>query len=109
MNSPRPTALRDFKNLVDSEVALHRGGWPQAVGLVRRPDEMTLEMGAKLSGAADLWIVKGEADGEATRIYAQAFSKDKDFYAFYRRMEAYKQAKKEKYKFLTYGDAMLIV
>jgi hypothetical protein len=37
-------------------------------------------------------IVKGEADGEATRIYAQAFSKDKDFYAFYRRMEAYKQA-----------------
>ena len=26
------------------------------------------------------------------RIYAQAFSKDKDFYAFYRRMEAYKQA-----------------
>ena len=25
-------------------------------------------------------------------IYAQAFNKDKDFYAFYRRMEAYKQA-----------------
>jgi membrane protease subunit HflC len=37
-------------------------------------------------------ILKGEADGEATRIYAQAFNKDKDFYAFYRRMEAYKQA-----------------
>ncbi|MPZ33635.1 MAG: protease modulator HflC [Rhodospirillales bacterium] len=37
-------------------------------------------------------IVKGEADGEATRIYAEAFNKDKDFYAFYRRMEAYKQA-----------------
>jgi membrane protease subunit HflC len=37
-------------------------------------------------------VLKGEADAEATRIYAQAFSKDKDFYAFYRRMEAYKQA-----------------
>ena len=37
-------------------------------------------------------ILKGEADAEATRIYAQAFNKDKDFYAFYRRMEAYKQA-----------------
>ena len=36
--------------------------------------------------------LQGEADGEATRIYAQAFNKDKDFYAFYRRMEAYKQA-----------------
>ncbi len=34
----------------------------------------------------------GEADGEATKIYAETFSKDKDFYAFWRRMEAYKQA-----------------
>jgi membrane protease subunit HflC len=37
-------------------------------------------------------VLMGEADAEATRIYAQAFEKDKDFYAFYRRMEAYKQA-----------------
>ena len=37
-------------------------------------------------------VLKGEADGEATRIYAQAFNKDKDFYGFWRRMEAYKQA-----------------
>lgn len=37
-------------------------------------------------------IMMGGADAEATRIYAQAFEKDKDFYAFYRRMEAYKQA-----------------
>ena len=37
-------------------------------------------------------ITMGEADGEATKIYADAFTKDKDFYAFWRRMEAYKQA-----------------
>ena len=37
-------------------------------------------------------ILMGEADAEATTIYARAFNKDKDFYAFYRRMEAYKQA-----------------
>ena len=37
-------------------------------------------------------ITMGEADAEATRIYAQAFSKDKDFYGFWRRMEAYRQA-----------------
>jgi membrane protease subunit HflC len=37
-------------------------------------------------------ILRGEADAAATEIYAKAFSKDKDFYAFYRRMEAYKQA-----------------
>ncbi|WP_395713176.1 protease modulator HflC [Reyranella sp.] len=37
-------------------------------------------------------VLAGEADAEATKIYAQAFDKDKDFYAFYRRMDAYKQA-----------------
>ena len=37
-------------------------------------------------------VLAGEADAEATRIYATAFDRDKDFYAFYRRMEAYKQA-----------------
>jgi membrane protease subunit HflC len=34
-------------------------------------------------------VTMGEADAEATRVYAQAFNKDKDFYGFWRRMEAY--------------------
>ncbi|MBS0518585.1 MAG: protease modulator HflC [Proteobacteria bacterium] len=37
-------------------------------------------------------ITMGEGDAEATRIYAEAFDRDKDFYAFWRRMEAYRQA-----------------
>jgi len=37
-------------------------------------------------------ITMGEADGEATKIYADAFSRDKDFFGFWRRMEAYRQA-----------------
>ena len=37
-------------------------------------------------------ITMGSADGEATKIYADAFARDKDFYGFFRRMEAYKQA-----------------
>ena len=37
-------------------------------------------------------VTMGEADGEATKIYADAFSRDKDFYGFWRRMEAYRQA-----------------
>ena len=37
-------------------------------------------------------VTMGEADAEATGIYAKAFNRDKDFYGFYRRMEAYKQA-----------------
>jgi membrane protease subunit HflC len=37
-------------------------------------------------------ITMGEADGEAAKIYADSFSKDKDFYAFYRRLEGYRKA-----------------
>jgi membrane protease subunit HflC len=35
-------------------------------------------------------ILKGEGDEQAIRIYADAFKKDPEFYAFYRTMEAYK-------------------
>jgi membrane protease subunit HflC len=37
-------------------------------------------------------IAMGNADAEATRVYAEAFSRDKDFYAFWRSLEAYKQS-----------------
>ena len=37
-------------------------------------------------------VTMGQADAESTKIYADAFNRDKDFYAFWRRMEAYKQA-----------------
>ena len=33
--------------------------------------------------------VRGQADGEATRIYAAAYSRDADFYAFLKSMETY--------------------
>jgi len=34
--------------------------------------------------------VRGEGDGEAIKIFASAFNRDPDFYAFYRSMNAYK-------------------
>tara|TARA_B100000029_G_scaffold150303_1_gene145561 strand:- start:882 stop:1754 length:873 start_codon:yes stop_codon:yes gene_type:complete len=37
-------------------------------------------------------ILKGEGDGERNRIFAQAFGKDPDFFAFYRAMQAYEKA-----------------
>ena len=40
-------------------------------------------------------IIKGLGDEQAVRIYANAFNKDKEFFAFYRSMEAYKQAFQE--------------
>lgn len=37
-------------------------------------------------------IIRGTADGIATKTYATAFSKDKEFYGFYRSMQAYRKA-----------------
>jgi len=37
-------------------------------------------------------ILKGEGDAESVAIYADAFNRDKDFFAFYRSLEAYRTA-----------------
>ena len=34
--------------------------------------------------------IKGKADAEASRIYAEAYSKDPEFYAFWKSLESYK-------------------
>lgn len=44
----------------------------------------------------DAQRIKGEGDGRAAAIYGRAFSKNPDFYAFYRSMEAYKQSFSDK-------------
>jgi len=40
----------------------------------------------------DAQKTKGEGDAKATRIYAEAFQRNPEFYAFYRSLEAYKQS-----------------
>jgi membrane protease subunit HflC len=35
-------------------------------------------------------VLRGQGDGESVRIYADAFGKDPDFFAFYRSMQAYR-------------------
>lgn len=39
-------------------------------------------------------IIRGEGDGKAAEIYAKAFGRDPEFYAFYRSMQAYRKALK---------------
>ncbi|MFZ0008370.1 MAG: protease modulator HflC, partial [Steroidobacteraceae bacterium] len=36
--------------------------------------------------------IHGEGDAQATAIYARAYSKDPEFYAFYRSLQAYDHA-----------------
>tara|TARA_Y100001936_G_scaffold130458_1_gene127555 strand:+ start:9271 stop:10137 length:867 start_codon:yes stop_codon:yes gene_type:complete len=40
----------------------------------------------------DAQIIKGEGDAKATKIYAEAFKKNPEFYSFYRSLEAYRQS-----------------
>ncbi|MBL8525060.1 MAG: protease modulator HflC [Betaproteobacteria bacterium] len=44
----------------------------------------------------DAQKIKGEGDAQAARIYAQAFSRNPEFYSFYRSMEAYRNSFKNK-------------
>jgi modulator of FtsH protease HflC len=50
----------------------------------------------------DAQKIKGEGDAQAARIYAQAFSKNPEFYSFYRSMEAYRDSFRNK------SDVMVI-
>jgi membrane protease subunit HflC len=40
----------------------------------------------------DAEILRGEGDAKATEIYASAYNKDRDFYAFYRSLNAYRNS-----------------
>ena len=40
--------------------------------------------------------IKGEGDASASRIYAEAFSKNQEFYDFFRSLEAYRKSFKGK-------------
>jgi modulator of FtsH protease HflC len=44
----------------------------------------------------DAQKIKGEGDAKAAAIYAAAYGRNAEFYAFYRSMEAYKQSFKNK-------------
>ncbi|ARN84656.1 protease modulator HflC [Candidatus Nucleicultrix amoebiphila] len=37
-------------------------------------------------------VLRGQGDAESSKIYAQAFNKDKEFFSFYRSMNAYSEA-----------------
>lgn len=44
----------------------------------------------RAEGQKEAQIIRGNADGEAARIYAASFGKDPDFYDFYRAMQSYR-------------------
>ncbi len=65
-------------------------GERRAVEIRAGADRTRVETVAKAKKEAD--IIRGEGDGEAVKVFAEAFGRDPEFYAFYRSMEAYREA-----------------
>ena len=73
------------------QAALYRGEGQQAAQTVRANADR--EVTVILADAQrDAQQVRGEGDASATAIYAKAYGQDKNFYAFYRSLEAYRTA-----------------
>lgn len=52
--------------------------------------------------------IRGEADAEATRVYAEAYAKDPEFYEFLRSLEAYEKMLDEKSTIVLPADSPLL-
>ena len=73
------------------QAAQYRGEGAEAAQTVRATAER--ERTVILADAQrDAQKLRGEGDAESIKIYADAYSQDKDFFAFYRSMEAYRDA-----------------
>jgi membrane protease subunit HflC len=73
------------------EAAEYRAqGSEQAQKITAKADRDVVVLKAEAQQTADQ--IKGEGDAERNRIFAEAFGKDPDFFAFYRSMQAYETA-----------------
>jgi membrane protease subunit HflC len=85
----------------DIEAKEHRAkGQEMAVGIIADADKQTSVILAEAYGDAE--TIRGDGDAEAAKLYALAFNQDKEFYAFYRSMSAYRKTFAEK------GDILLL-
>jgi membrane protease subunit HflC len=73
------------------EAAEYRAqGSEQAQKITAKADRDVIVLKAEAQQKADQ--IKGEGDAARNRIFAEAFGKDPDFFAFYRSMQAYEAA-----------------
>tara|TARA_R110002020_G_scaffold278506_2_gene493920 strand:- start:15196 stop:16128 length:933 start_codon:yes stop_codon:yes gene_type:complete len=77
------------ERLAEAELIRARGN--EAAQRIRAiADRQVVEIVSE--AARDSEIIRGEGDGERNRIFAEAFSRDPEFFEFYRSMNAYSQA-----------------
>lgn len=75
----------------DREAADERARGNEAAQVVRAAaDRTAVELVSEAQRDSD--IIRGEADGARNAIFAAAFNKDPDFFAFYRSLAAYEES-----------------
>ena len=75
----------------EREAAQYRADGDRAAAVIRADaDRQRTEILAEAQKQAQ--ILRGAGDADSIKIYADAFGKDKDFFSFYRSLEAYKNA-----------------
>ena len=90
---PKENAQRVFQRMVTQREQ-------EASGIRAEGDERAQEITAtaekdaiiiKAEAQKKAEIIRGQGDKETNRVYAEAYTQDPEFFAFYRRMEAYKK------------------
>jgi modulator of FtsH protease HflC len=72
---------------------LRAQGEEQAAGIRAKADQNVTVIKAEAYQEAEK--LRGEGDAQATDIYAKAYNKDREFYSFYRSLNAYKSSFKD--------------
>ncbi len=95
---PLPAESATFEQMREQRRAISRQkravGEREAREIRAKAEREAREMLAQAH--ADSEVLRGEGDAEAARIYALAYSKDPEFYAFVRSLEAYRKTLGEK-------------
>ncbi len=90
---PLPTESATFEQMREQRRAISREkraiGAREAREIRAKADREAREMLAQAN--ADSEVLRGQGDAEAARIYAEAYQRDPEFYAFVRSLEAYRK------------------
>jgi membrane protease subunit HflC len=87
-----PEVLQDTYDRMSAErlaeaAELRAIGESQSIRVRAEADREAVELVSKARRESE--IIRGEGDGERNRVFAEAFSKDPEFFSFYRSMQAY--------------------
>ncbi len=84
------TYERMRKNFTKEAQKFRAEGEERALEIRSNADRERVEILAEAQKQAE--IIRGEGDAAATKTYADAFNRDKEFFEFYRSMQAYRKA-----------------